>query len=382
MNNQDLHVLLIDDDEDDAIIIKTLLGDIQRVNLNFHWAATYEQGIAWLNQGHWTAILVDYDLGLKKGLEFIREAKAKEAQAPMIMVTGRGRYEIDLEAMQAGAADYISKDELNSSLLERTIRYANERRRVEEDLEYQVWERTRELQLLLDQTPAILWLVSPDLRITSVRGKGLGSIGLAADDLIGKTLLEAFTALNPADEKKMMAAHQQALQGQAAEYEIELGGVYLNTRVEPFRDQGDKIVGCIGTAFDISERKSAEEAQKTSLALFEGLFEASPDAVLLVSTDGMIQMNNRQAEVIFGYTRQEFSRLPVEQLIPERFRGNHPNHRAHYQANPRTRPMGVGLALFGMHKDHHEFPVDVSLSPLLVNRQTYMICVVRDLSER
>jgi two-component system, cell cycle sensor histidine kinase and response regulator CckA len=69
-------------------------------------------------------------------LELIREEIAREVKVPMIMVTGRGRFEIDVEAMRAGAADYLSKDQLNSPFLERTIRYALERRRVEEELDF------------------------------------------------------------------------------------------------------------------------------------------------------------------------------------------------------------------------------------------------------
>lgn len=161
-----------------------------------------------------------------------------------------------------------------------------------------------------------------------------------------------------------------------------MGEVFYSAVVEPFRDGENQIIGCIGSAFDISDRKKAEEALQTSLTLFEGLFEASPDAVLLILADGTVQRANRQAEDVFGYTRAELVGSRVEQLIPDRFRRVHLSHRADYQSNPHRRPMGIGLSLFGLHKDGHEFPVDVTLSPLRVNQQTFVICVVRDLSKR
>jgi PAS domain S-box-containing protein len=382
VTEQELHILLVDDDEDDAVIIEDLLKDIQRIKLIFHWVPTYEEGVQILDQSDWSAVLVDYDLGRKNGLDFIREANDKQIRAPLIMVTGRGRYEIDVEAMQVGAADYISKEELNSPFLERTIRYAIDRRRVEEDLERRIWERTQELQLLLDQTPAILWSTNQDLQITSVRGKGLTSLKCTPEDVLGKPLPVAFPNITPDEVKRMMDAHQRALLGEFTKYEIEICDICLSAYVQPFVDQEHKLLGCIGTAFDVSEQKKAEEAQKTSLALFEGLFEASPDAILLVLSDGMIQRANHQVEAVFGYARDELVGQPIERLIPARFRDIHVQHRSEYNQNLHSRPMGIGLSLFGLNKDRHEFPVDVTLSPLSVNQQNYIICVVRDMSGR
>lgn len=227
---QELHVLLVDDDEEDAFLIKDMLRGIERVKLVFHWASTYEQGAEILNQHQWSAVLVDYDLGGKNGLEFIREANAKAVKAPMIMVTGRGRYEIDLEAMQAGAVDYLTKDQLNSLFLERTIRYAQERRRTEEELERRVQERTREIQLLLDQTPSMLWVTDANLRVTSIQGKRLASLAPADEPVIGKSIRDVFRSMPPNGERKMIAAHQAALQGQSTRYEMNNGGGVLQCR--------------------------------------------------------------------------------------------------------------------------------------------------------
>ncbi len=103
-----------------------------------------------------------------------------------------------------------------------------------------------------------------------------------------------------------------------------------------------------------------------SNTLFEKLFEASPDAVLVTDQTGLILRANVQAESMFGYTRQELVGQAVELVIPQRFHSVHPKHRSTYSAQPRVRAMGAGLELFGRRKDGTEIPVDIMLSPLEV----------------
>jgi PAS domain S-box-containing protein len=116
--------------------------------------------------------------------------------------------------------------------------------------------------------------------------------------------------------------------------------------------------------------------------LFRGLLESAPDAVLIVDARGLIQIVNRQTEVLFGYPRAELFGQPVEVLLPERFGGRHTGHRAGYQAEPHTRPMGIGLELFGRRKDNSEFPVEISLSPMQSDGELLIISNIRDVSGR
>ncbi len=112
------------------------------------------------------------------------------------------------------------------------------------------------------------------------------------------------------------------------------------------------------------------------------LLEVSPDALVLVDSAGRIASVNSQTEALFGYPRSELEGKALEALLPERFRAAHVLHREQYATSPRTRPMGAGLALYGRRKDGTEFPVDISLSPLLFNGTLHVLGAVRDITVR
>jgi formate hydrogenlyase transcriptional activator len=117
-------------------------------------------------------------------------------------------------------------------------------------------------------------------------------------------------------------------------------------------------------------------------ALFEKLFEFSPDAIVVTDSQGRITSVNSQVEKTFGYHRQELIGQPVEILVPDRFRQGHPEHRQSYKAQARIRPMGAGLELFGRRKDGSEFPADIMLGPVETENGRLVLSVIRDLSEK
>ena len=92
---------------------------------------------------------------------------------------------------------------------------------------------------------------------------------------------------------------------------------------------------------------------------------------------------NAQTEELFGYGRKELLGHPVELLLPDSARDRHVEHRVDYLADPRTRPMGVGLELAGKRKDGSEFPVDISLSAIETSDGVRLLTAfVRDITER
>jgi len=151
--NEPLNVLLIDDDPDDHVLTRDLLAESMGSNVRLEWASSYEAGVAALSKKVHDVCLLDFRLGVRTGLDLLREPSAIASDVPIILLTGQGQREIDMEAMQAGAADYLTKDSLFAATLERTIRHSLERhrdrkalRQLNEALESRVDERTRELE--------------------------------------------------------------------------------------------------------------------------------------------------------------------------------------------------------------------------------------------
>ena len=116
--------------------------------------------------------------------------------------------------------------------------------------------------------------------------------------------------------------------------------------------------------------------------IFRNILEAAPDAMIVVDADGRILFVNAQAEILFGYGRDQLLGQTVELLVPARFRGGHAAHRRAFTAESRVRPMGAGVQLYGQRKDGTEFPVDISLSPVETADGELVLSAIRDVSAR
>lgn len=115
---------------------------------------------------------------------------------------------------------------------------------------------------------------------------------------------------------------------------------------------------------------------------FRLVVEAAPNAMVMIDQAGDIVMVNAQAERVFGYSRTELLGQPVEMLVPERFRGDHPGLREAFSADPRARPMGAGRNLFGLKKNGSEFPVEIGLNPIETEEGTMVLSAIVDIAER
>jgi PAS domain S-box-containing protein len=133
----------------------------------------------------------------------------------------------------------------------------------------------------------------------------------------------------------------------------------------------------------VSEAVSAQaKAARASEAKFRGILESAPDAMVIADGQGRIVLINKETERLFSYHRDELLGQSVDILVPERFRGKHPQHREGYTAHPRTRSMGEGRELYGLRKDNTEFPVEISLSPIETPEGTFISSAIRDVTAR
>jgi len=124
-----LKVLLVEDDEDDFILEGGATTEIGDKRYKVEWISSFSAGLTAMLRNEHDICLVDYRLGARNGIELLREAQSRGCNAPIILLTGQGEHEVDVEAMKAGAADYLIKGRLDAGLLERSIRYSVERKR-------------------------------------------------------------------------------------------------------------------------------------------------------------------------------------------------------------------------------------------------------------
>jgi PAS domain S-box-containing protein len=186
------------------------------------------------------------------------------------------------------------------------------------------------------------------------------------------------------DEKRLSDATGVALrdgkwEGRRSQTLKEGRSIVASVAITVHRDATGQPQGFLLICREISEQvRSMERAEQK----FRGLLESAPDAMVIVNRTGEIVLVNSQTETLFQYTRQELLGKKVEMLVPERFRDRHPDHRTGYFAESRVRPMGAGLELYGLRKDGHEFPVEISLSPLETEEGDLVSSSIRDITER
>jgi diguanylate cyclase (GGDEF)-like protein/PAS domain S-box-containing protein len=298
MPEQPVRVLLIEDEEDDYLLTRRMLSKAEGGVFDLQWIPTYAEALQALRGDQFDVALLDYRLTWRDGLELLREAVAAGCQTPIILLTGKGSYEIDVEAMRAGAVDFLLKDELNAGLLERVIRYAIGRRQAEDalrrardELEQGVRERTQDLAQAIEGLQDEIngrMRVEADLRESEMRfrqmAENIEEVLWMRDPVQGRTLYvspryEALLGVSaqtlyenpdsfidrvhPDDRERLKAARPRQADGTYDEEcrilrpDGELR--WVRDRAFPIHDAQGVVYRIVGVTEDITQRKLAEE---------------------------------------------------------------------------------------------------------------------------
>ncbi|MHB9010978.1 MAG: PAS domain-containing sensor histidine kinase [Ignavibacteriaceae bacterium] len=137
----------------------------------------------------------------------------------------------------------------------------------------------------------------------------------------------------------------------------------------------NKIKGRFVTVNDVTEKNRTDEN-------FKLVIESSPNAILLIDQQGKIKLVNRQTEILFGYSREELIKQPLDILIPPRFSKTHLHHQNNFFLNPKNRSIGKRKELYGLHKNGNEIPLEIGLDPITNEGGFSVLATITDITER
>jgi PAS domain S-box-containing protein len=296
-----VNLLLVEDDEDDAVLVTSTLRDVPGVTYKVEWVRDIEGGAERLRAGGFDAALIDYRIGPRTGLELIQDAVRAGVRTPLILLTGQTEGLLDLDALGAGASDFLDKRLITADLLERSIRYSVQRKKSEQDrvrliqeqaareraeataaavrdyardLEVEISERKRaETELraseerfrqLANAMPQIVWAADGRGRLAYVNHRWSEYTGLAPDDPEFAGIHTS--AIHPEEAELALHRWEQATRdGTVYQVEIRLrrkDGAYRwhLVRAVPVVDSHGAIERWYGTSTDIDDQKRAEQA--------------------------------------------------------------------------------------------------------------------------
>jgi PAS domain S-box-containing protein len=195
-------ILIVDDDEDDFIITSEYIRHIPGTSYDIEWCHRYEEALQHMMKGNYDLYFVDYRLGAKSGVDLLKEALQNNCEEPIILLTGKGNYNVDIEAMQLGAVDYLIKTELTIEKMERSIRYALERSATMKALK----GNERKYRSIFEQSKDIVFIADDSLDFKDVNEAVSSMLGFSKDEVLAMNLCDL---IDQAQHKKFL---QQSLQ--------------------------------------------------------------------------------------------------------------------------------------------------------------------------
>lgn len=256
MTPQPIRILMIDDDEDDFFLVNELLQDISPGQYKLEWAHSYNKALEGIARRDHDIYLIDYRLGPYTGLDILHHFRELRYEMPVIMLTGKGDYNIDREAMTAGAYDYLVKGEITADLLERSIRYALDEyshlRTIEESERkyFGIFEKAHDIIVLADCGKNIIDANPAALRI----------LQYTKDDLLRLRLHHLFFDPERSEEFVNTICSEEGTT--AVEYDFKTSqGKKLNVLVSAVMlDETDQVFLCV--IQDITEKKREEQEKQ------------------------------------------------------------------------------------------------------------------------
>lgn len=313
-------LLLLDDDEDQHVLLDLSLAHIG-LDYRLDWCSSHQEAFERMKSDRYDLCFVDYLLEDATGIDFIRECLAAGTTAPMVMLTSHGGRELALEALEAGAADYLPKDRLDPDTLERTVRYALERARLRQVVEH---ERER-IARLVESLPIVVWESEYDadghLRQTFVSDYIETLTGFTAAEWLADT--DGWVRLvHPDDEELLEVPEQELARSGTAErryriYRRDGSLAWIDVRFSRMHAPTGELLGLRGVALDVTEQMLTEQRLQSSERLFESFMNNTTVLNFIKDGDGRYVFVNEAFSRRVGMSRDEvIGRTDIE-IWPE-----------------------------------------------------------------
>ena len=312
-----IRALLIDDDQGDFVVTKGLLSQITHPTIELDWVPTFEEGHDAIANGGYDIYLVDYFLEDRTGLDLLREAARHQLQAPVIMLTGRGSHEVDIEAMQAGAADYLVKGQIEPEDLERSIRYALDRMEAQRALR----ESEERHRAMFDHLPLGVYRCTPEGEFLDANPALVRILGYP--DPASLANLYASTFYVSDDDAEIFKARLKEF-GIVRGFDTQLRGVdgrkiRLRNTARIHRDADGNIGYVEGVIEDVSREASSLPLNQEA-ARYKALYECGHIGILTLDRSGEIQDGNAAFRALSGYDDEDLSSVEYPELFEEKDR--------------------------------------------------------------
>jgi len=385
-----IRVLIVEDSEDDALLV---LDEIRRGGYDptFERVDTREAMDTALDKKRWDVILADYRIPHFSGLGALRLLQEKKIDLPFIIVSATIGEEKAVEAMKAGAHDYLMKDNLHRLCVavKREMAEAEnraERRNAEKKLvklQRRLLVAKNEWENTFDAISDLISIHDADFNLIRCNKAFKRLTGLNVQDLIGKKCYQVF---HDKDEPKCecpLAACMKSLKPETGEMELpKFGGIYL-VSCFPIFDSNSKIKGIVHIAKDVTERKRERELLLESEEKFKSICRSANDAIIMLDNDDCVSFWNDAAERLFGFSRREIIGEKIyETIIPAGLRASHIKGFNGFRDTGQGAVVDKTVELITIKKDGTEFSIELSLSSVKIDGKWNAIGIVRDITER
>ncbi|HKJ01056.1 MAG TPA: PAS domain S-box protein, partial [Longimicrobiales bacterium] len=318
MADQDpIRVLLIDDEEQALHLTRAILDQIPGGRFVLDFVDTAAEGEVAMARGAHDVYLVDYMLGDASGIELVRRARAARNRAPMILLTGKGRYEVDVEAMEAGVSDYLDKEKVDPDLLERSLRYAVERVRAEAALR----DSEARHRSLFEHLPIGLYRATMDGDLVDANPALVSMLGHPDRETMESLYARNFFVGRRDREPFLKRLEREGvLRGFESELTRPDGGI-VQTRnaARGHQHETGETAYIEGAVEDVSEESTARTLRGRA-ARFAWIFEASGLAILVLDLNGTVIDANAAFRRAFGYGPDDLQGRPLVDLAEARDR--------------------------------------------------------------